>query len=128
MKLSQVAELLTLAQGFDRRQLEEHHARAWFEALGHLDYDDAKAAVVAHYQESRFAVMPADVLARVREAAEVPRENLTDRRMLAERNEWLRLHHIDPADWDGWMARGLPARAALERRGIEVDEIGAIDA
>lgn len=65
MTPSQVAELLSVAAAFDQRTIGEFDIGAWHAAIGDLDFDDARASLVAHYRDRRDRVMPADIRQRV---------------------------------------------------------------
>lgn len=67
MKASDAAVVLATAAAFDRRQVSELDAEAWHAAfaaagLADLTVEDARAAVVAHYAQTREWLMPADVI------------------------------------------------------------------
>ena len=50
MNKTQVGQILTLASGFDRFiTVDRVTTEAWFLAIGHLDYNDAKTATVGHF-------------------------------------------------------------------------------
>lgn len=66
MTLDETIDLLSVAAAFDRRTTGESDVIAWHAALGDLDFDDSRAAVIGHYRESRDWVMPADVRIRVK--------------------------------------------------------------
>ena len=66
MTPDQTIDLLSVAAAFDRRTTGEADVIAWHAAIGDLDFADSRAAVIAHYQESRDWIMPADVRVRVR--------------------------------------------------------------
>lgn len=66
MTPSQAAALLTLCSAYDNRKPDADQARAWALVLDGCDYEDAQAAVVRHYRESRDWLMPADVVSGVR--------------------------------------------------------------
>jgi hypothetical protein len=79
-------DLLSVAAAFDRRTTGESDVIAWHAAVGDLDFADSRTAVIAHYQQSRDWVMPADVRTRVkamrrdrleREIASAPPAELT---------------------------------------------------
>ena len=111
MTPDETIDLLTGAAAFDRRTTGESDVMAWHAAVGDLDFADSRAAVIAHYQESRDWVMPADVRVRVkairrdrlaREIAPAPPAELADkpgrykaeldanvRRIAAGRTAWL---------------------------------------
>lgn len=86
MTPDETIDLLSVAAAFDRRTTGESDVMAWHAAVGDLDFSDSRAAVIAHYQQSRDWVMPADVRARVkamrrdrleREIASAPPAELT---------------------------------------------------
>jgi hypothetical protein len=62
----EVCDLLAVAASFDRRTIGEADSEAWESAVGDLSFDDARAAVIAHYRETRDWVMPSDVRQRVK--------------------------------------------------------------
>lgn len=66
MTPDEVIDLLTAAAAFDRRTVGMADAMAWQAVVGDLPYDDALAAVRAHYTESTDWLMPAHVRIRVR--------------------------------------------------------------
>jgi hypothetical protein len=66
MTPSEAATVLTFAAAFDRRTVGETDARAWSMALPNVALDEAQAAIVEHYRESRDFMMPSDVLRIVR--------------------------------------------------------------
>jgi hypothetical protein len=63
---TEAALTLGIAASFDGREVTEEDAIAWGAALHDIRAEDARDAVVAHYRESRFRVMPADIIARVK--------------------------------------------------------------
>jgi hypothetical protein len=66
MTSDETIDLLSVAAAFDRRTTGESDVIAWHAAIGDLDFIDSRAAVIAHYRESRDWVMPADVRNRVK--------------------------------------------------------------
>ncbi len=50
MNLVETAQVLTIASGFDNRQVDEVKVAAWFEVLRDADYDVCKAAVLDHFR------------------------------------------------------------------------------
>lgn len=58
--------LLLLAAGYDNRKPDQMVSRAWAEALADVDYQDARAFIVRHYQSTREWLMPSDIVADVR--------------------------------------------------------------
>jgi hypothetical protein len=71
MTPAETAEALTVAAAFDRRTIGEADVLAWHAALGDLDLDDVKDAIVGHYRDSRDWLMPADIRTRVKAVARV---------------------------------------------------------
>ena len=68
MTPDQTIDLLTFASAIDGREVGQTDVAAWHLIVGDLDFHDAHQALVEHYRNSRFKVMPADVLKRVRAA------------------------------------------------------------
>lgn len=64
-----VIKLLTEIAAYDYRRVNfgDMEIEAWFRALDDLAYDDASAAVVSFYRESKDSIMPADVRHIVRD-------------------------------------------------------------
>lgn len=62
----EAAALLAHAAGFDNRKPDAQAARAWADALADIDFEDALAAIVAHYATETRWIMPADVRAGVK--------------------------------------------------------------
>ena len=63
MTLKEVAELLTLASTVDSRNVAPENVRGWHEVIGRLNFEDAKAAMWAHFGESTAYLLPAHVVA-----------------------------------------------------------------
>ena len=58
------ARVLAAAQSLDnRRTVDEVVVASWHAIIGGLEFEDAVAAVHAHYSRTRDWIMPADVLA-----------------------------------------------------------------
>lgn len=105
MNATEISALLTVCASFDQRKPNPETVPAWLAALGDLDFLPCRDAVVAHYQESREWIMPADIRGRVRRA-----------RATAIRNdEALELPPHDPDD------TGLHARLLAEQRRLSAD-------
>lgn len=51
MRTTEAAKLLTVAAGFDRRQVTEVTATAWSAALTGYGYAECEAAVIAHHRD-----------------------------------------------------------------------------
>lgn len=69
MNQQQVGLLLALASGFDNRKPSELQTAAWFEALRHVEFEEAKTVVIAHYtgESHRDYLTVGIVLDKVRE-------------------------------------------------------------
>lgn len=78
MNLIETANVLALAQAFDNRTVGEVNVRAWYAVLGDLAAEDVVKAVEAHYSTETAWIMPAHVVAfvkdldRIRAAAATP--------------------------------------------------------
>jgi hypothetical protein len=66
---SEVAKVLAYVSGADRWEPNELSVEVWLDLLGGLSFEDAMAAVRAHYREEHRPIYPADVLERVRLAS-----------------------------------------------------------
>lgn len=66
MTPEEIIDLLTLAAAVDGREVGQADVAAWHMIIGDLDFADARQALVEHYQDSRFKVMPADIRQRVK--------------------------------------------------------------
>ena len=87
MNAEEMGELLASAAIYDNRTVGDADILAWMRAIGDLPYDDADAAVAAHYGETTDRLMPAHVRTRVkavrrarldREVMSAPDAELTD--------------------------------------------------
>jgi hypothetical protein len=95
MTKAEVARLLAVAAAFDQRTSGEEDDIAWLAAIGDLNFNDARNAVIAYYRECRERIMPVDVRERVAEIrkqriaaappVEIP-EHLADRPI--EARDW----------------------------------------
>lgn len=63
----EVAELLTLAALVDNRTVTPEAVLMWHGIIGHLPYDEAAAALRAHYEGSAEWVMPAHIVGIIRD-------------------------------------------------------------
>jgi len=61
----QMVDVLTVAASFDRRTVGHADVLAWHAAVGDLDAEDARDAVIAHYARSTDWLMPAHVRSHV---------------------------------------------------------------
>lgn len=66
MTLDETIDLLSVAAAFDRRTVGKSDAMAWHAALGDLQFEDSRQAVVGHYRDTREWIMPADIRTRVK--------------------------------------------------------------
>jgi hypothetical protein len=68
VNIQETAGILAMISALDgRKAFGEIDAQAWTAVLGDVMFDDAREAVIEHYRESTHPLMPADVLARVKE-------------------------------------------------------------
>lgn len=72
MNRDQIIDLLSVAAAYDQRTVGNSDIAAWTLALGDLDFDRARDAVVAHYREQTRRIMPADVRQQLRSAPHPP--------------------------------------------------------
>lgn len=103
MNISEAAKLLTIASGFDRRQVDELSATAWASALDGHTYAACERAIIAHHRDpaTRTAYLTVGhILDRVEEGLRLNAADVeTDVRSAKARG-------IVPADW--------PARQPLD--------------
>ena len=66
MNATEASELVALMALYDNRRASDPDVVAWLKVIGDLDYADCETAVLAHYQETRERIMPADVRIRVK--------------------------------------------------------------
>jgi len=76
----EIIDLLTCAAAYDRRTAGDADVDAWLAAIGDLDFQDARQAVIAHYTESSDWLMPVHIKRRV---AAMRARRVTDTRMPA---------------------------------------------
>lgn len=73
MTLDEIADLLEFCAGYDHRRLDddraEDEAEKWHLALGRLELEDAKAAVVDYYTTQSERIRPAHIYNRCRPPA-----------------------------------------------------------
>lgn len=62
MTPADAAKLLTIAAAYDNRKPDADQAKAWAMALDGIRYEDARDAIVGHYQKTRDWLMPSDVI------------------------------------------------------------------
>lgn len=115
-----------LLDGRFRRTPEEQAdmAVAWAEVLVDVTLPDALEALRQHYRAEARAITPADVRSLAAELDDA-RDTTTDGRERAERDAWLRLHGIEPAEFDHLVASGMAPARVLQDRGIDLREITA---
>lgn len=65
MQKSQIAKLLGIAAAFDQRTSGTADDEAWLAAIGDLNFEDAREALIGHYRDSTERVMPAHIRQRV---------------------------------------------------------------
>ena len=65
MTREETANLLAVVQTYDQRTIGQTDVLSWHGALGDLDFDDCRDAVVSYYSDSTDRVMPAHVRKRV---------------------------------------------------------------
>ena len=66
MNRTEVKALLALAALYDRRPVSDADVAAWLPLMQHMESEDAQAAVLEHYAESRYPMTPHDVSHGVR--------------------------------------------------------------
>lgn len=67
MNLVETHDLLTFAAAFDNRRFGDETVAAWREVLRRESFEDARDAVLHHFQTSTDYLMPAHIVARCRE-------------------------------------------------------------
>ena len=68
MSLQELTMLLARIQVLDNRQVDQLTIEAWAPLMEHTGYEDAVAAVNAHFRESTAWLMPAHINGRIRAA------------------------------------------------------------
>jgi hypothetical protein len=66
VNLEETGKLVGHMALYDNRRTSDPDTLAWYQVIGDLPYDDAKAAVIGHYAESTDRIMPAHVRTRVK--------------------------------------------------------------
>ena len=66
MTPTQIATLLAYISSIDGRHTSTLMAEAWSDLIGGLDFEDAKAAVQAHYRDSTEWLKPGHIVAGVK--------------------------------------------------------------
>ncbi|GAA4175935.1 hypothetical protein GCM10022287_22290 [Gryllotalpicola koreensis] len=62
MNREHAVKVLAKCSGYDARRPDDLEIAAFTEALAHVDYDKALAAVAEHYQAETRRIMPADII------------------------------------------------------------------
>lgn len=132
MTREQVAEILARIGSFDgRKTFDEFDLAAWMEAVGDLDFDQARDAVTAHYRESEAVLMPAGLrrlvkaerISRIgaKRPAAYPEEFRDD---VVSQTTWLRL-------WIAAVGDGASEDRASEiasaKMGVEVPRVALVE-
>ena len=92
MNLQEAAAILAMITALDsRKAFNEIDAQAWAAVLGDVYFDDARQAVIDHYRDSTYTLMPADVVGRVKK---IRNDRIGDRQAP--------LPPIDPSDVDAY--------------------------
>lgn len=58
----EVARLLTIASMVDNRTVAPETVEAWWEVIGHLDFEPARLALVQHRRDSTEYLLPAHIV------------------------------------------------------------------
>ena len=66
MNATEAGQLVALMALYDNRKASDPDIVAWLKVVGDLPYGDCESAVVAHYQDTRERIMPADIRNRVK--------------------------------------------------------------
>lgn len=61
MNLVEAQVLLSMAAAYDNRKPDPDAAKAWEAALSDMRFEDCRAALIAHYRDSREWLMPVDI-------------------------------------------------------------------
>jgi hypothetical protein len=72
MNRSDAATLLAVAASFDRRTVGKADAAAWAVILADVSFEEAQAAVVAHYAERSEWLMPSHIIALIKDRRGLP--------------------------------------------------------
>jgi hypothetical protein len=117
MNKLQVAQLLTIASGLDTRiTLDDLVVEAWMEALGTINFEDARAAIITWYQTQDKKIMVANVRGIIRDRAALRRNPSQIAEDVREAKEL----GVVPDDWDERQPLGNRAldlrRARQEQR------------
>lgn len=111
MNTTEITALLAVCSSFDSRKPNPETVQAWLAAIGDLEFTAARDAVVAHYQESREWIMPADIRGKVRRAR---RDRIDDDVIPMPRG-------LDPDDTAAYIRVIAAGRRALAD-GVTLDE------
>lgn len=110
--------LLAKASEFDNRKPDRDTARAWTEALAHVNYDDARTVIVDHYRESTDWIMPAHIVRGVR-ALEAARVADSPNVYELEPPSWVT--DLDGPEFDAAYLRWIKDQARRVKRGLPVE-------
>lgn len=102
MRIAETAKVLTLIAVVDRRAVDEVTIAAWHDLIGHLPFDDACEAVRRHRRTSTEYLLPAHVVAGVRD--------LRRGRLAAHPDP---LPDVDPDDVAAYQSRRRQLRAGV---------------
>lgn len=116
MTPQETSRILAVCTTYDYRKVQEIDVIAWHEAIGDLDFIDARAAVVAHYRESRERIMPADVRAHYRSIRRARVAGIDPESLVGD---------IDPSDADAYHA-AMRMRWNAVLSGASTDEAMAL--
>lgn len=136
MNIAETANLLTAIQAFDNRKVDEVTIKNWHALLEKHAFSDCYAAVTAHYTSSKGWIMPADIVARVRDTEEARlgtfqhglrlREDDHDALTGAVWGEAMRgLQHaartgeLTPEAYDAYLSGRVQLSTTIRRKGIE---------
>lgn len=70
MEKSETAKILAKAALIDNRHIDRETVEAWHEAIGHIDYETAMAALTIHRRTSTEYLVPAHIASNLRRARE----------------------------------------------------------
>lgn len=114
----QAVALLAIASGFDNRKPDRDTPAFWAETLADVDYDDARAVIVAHFHESTEWLMPAHIVKGVRE---IEAARVAAAPNLYELEPPKYVTDLDGEDFDAAYMAWLQESARRIRRGLPID-------
>lgn len=117
MQRSEAAALISRIVAFDRREADGLTVDAWFDIIGHLDYQPAYQAVLSHYRApGAYPIRPGEVIERVAQRRrDEHRQALAD---LATR------HHAELMQWLG--AEGAEAQQRWGSQPVPLGILGSM--